>query len=105
MREAEYPPVISRLLGDEKRLIVYSEKERDIYDDLIGIFKEEGFVAKEVKDLKDEDILASSIFVLGYQNPVLKRLFGEVKKPGGGFFLTVRNNPLNTAKVVAYANR
>jgi aminopeptidase N len=103
LAEDEYPPVISRLLGDEKRLIVYSEKEKGIYGDLIGLFKGEGFVAKEVTDLKDEDIRTSSILVLGYKSPVLKRLFGEVKRPGSGFVLAVRNNPLNTAKVVAYA--
>jgi aminopeptidase N len=101
--EYEYPPVISRLLGDEKRLIVYSEKERGIYEDLIRIFKDQGFETKEVSELRDGDIRNSSIFVLGYQSPVLKRLFGEVKKPGPGFFLTVKTNPLNTAKVVAYA--
>jgi uncharacterized iron-regulated protein len=104
LQENEYPPVISRLLGDEKRLIVYSEKERDIYEDLIGIFKDEGFVAKNVTDLKDEDIRTSSLFVLGNASPVLKRLFGKVEKPEAGFVLTVKNNPLNAAKVVAYAN-
>ncbi len=104
LEESEYPPVISRLLGDEKRLIVYSEKEKGIYGDLIEIFKDEGFAAKEVTDLKDEDIRTSSLFVLGHESPVLKRLFGGVKKPGPGFVLTVRNNPLNTARVVAYAN-
>jgi uncharacterized iron-regulated protein len=104
LQEDEYPPVISRLLGDEKRLIVYSEKEKDLYGDLIGIFKDEGFATKEVTDLKDEDIRTSSLLVLGYESPVLKRLFGGVKRPEPGFVLTVRNNPLNTAKVVAYAN-
>lgn len=103
LEEKEYPPVISRLLGDEKRLIVYSEKEKGIYGDLIGIFRDEGFKAKDAADLKDEDIRTSSIFVLGYESPVLKRLFGGVKRPGPGFALTVRNNPLNAAKVVAYA--
>jgi len=100
--EYEYPPVISRLLGDERRLIVYSEKERGIFEDLIRIFKNEGFETKEVSELRDKDIQTSSIFVLGYQNPVLKRLFGRVKKPEPGFFLTVKTNPLNTEKVVAY---
>jgi len=100
--EYEYPPVISRLLGDERRLIVYSEKEKGIYEDLILIFRNEGFETKEVSELRDRDIRNSSLFVLGYQSPVLKRLFGEVKKPGPGFSLTVKTNPLNTEKVVAY---
>ncbi len=104
LREDEFPPVISRLLGDEKRFIVYSEEEKGIYEDLISVFRAEGFIPREVTSLKDEDIRTSSLLILGYQSPVLKRLFGEVEKPAAGFVLTVRNNPLNSAKVVAFAN-
>ncbi len=104
LSDDEFPPVVSRLLGDEKRMIVYSDKEKDTYKDLIEIFRKEGFLPKEAADLKDEDIRTSSLLVLGYQSPVLKRLFGYVKDPGPGFAMTVRNNPLNKAKVVAYAN-
>jgi aminopeptidase N len=102
--EDEFPPVISRLLGDDKRLIVYSEKEKDIYGDLIDLMKGYGFVPKQIKDLKDGDIQTSSLLVLGHESPVLERLFGKGKDPGPGFFLTVRDNPLNRAKVVAYVN-
>lgn len=104
LQEDELPPVISRLLGDEKKLIVYSGNSSDIYSGLIETFKAEGFTPKEAKDLKDDDIRTSSLLVLGYDSPVLKRLFADVGKPGPGFILTVRNNPLNTLKVVACAN-
>ena len=104
LQDDEFPPVISRLLGDERRVIVYSEKDKNIYADLVRVFKEDGFETKEVKDLKDEDIRTSSLLVLGYDSPVLRQLFGKIEKPGTGFILSVRNNPLNTAKVVAYAN-
>ncbi len=100
----EFPPVIARLLGDEQKLIVYPEKEKERYAGLMSIFKRAGFVAKEQGEVNDKDIKASSLLVLGSESPVLKRLFGEagVRKPG--FLLIVRNNPLNTAKVVAYAH-
>ena len=104
LQEGEFPPVISRLLGDEKKIIVYSEKEKDIYSDLIEVLKENGFEAKETGQLKDEEIPNSSLLVLGYENPVLKRLFARIENPGSGFVLTVKINPMNTAKVVAYAN-
>ncbi len=104
LQEDELPPVISRLLGDEKRIIVYSENSKGIYEGLIEIFKAEGFIPKEAKDLKDGDIRTSSLLVLGYDSPVLMRLFAGAGRPGPGFILTVKNNPLNTAKVVAYAN-
>jgi len=104
LQQDELPPVISRLLGDKRRLVVYTEKEKEIYSGLIKFFKEKGFEAKETGELKDEDIRTSSLLVLGYENPVLKRLFSRVEKPGSGFVLTVKINPMNTAKVVAYAN-
>ncbi len=104
LREGEFPPVISRLLGDEKRIVVYSENGKEQYADLIRILKENGFTRTADKDLKDETIRTSSLIILGFESPVLKRLFGEVGKPASGFLLTVKDNPLNTSKVVAYAN-
>jgi uncharacterized iron-regulated protein len=104
LQKDEFPPVISRLLGDEKRIIVYSEKEKDIYSDLIKVFKENGFETKETGELKDEEIRNSSLLVLGYENPILNRLFARIEKPGSGFVLTVKINPMNTARLVACAN-
>ncbi|MBI5205888.1 MAG: ChaN family lipoprotein [Nitrospirae bacterium] len=100
----EFPPVIARLAGDESRIIVYREKEKDKYSTLIETLKEEGFSVKEEKELKDEDIKKSSLLALGFESQVLKRLFGKIDKPDSGFVLIVRNNPLNTSKVVAYAS-
>ncbi len=99
----EFPPVIARLLGDEKKLIVYPENEKEKYAGLLAIFKEEGFIAKEQSEVDDGDIGSSSLLVLGYESPVLRRLFGAVRGGGKGFELTVKDNPLNPSKVVAYA--
>jgi len=101
LSEAEYPPVISRLLGDEKRLIVVPEKDRERYDSLIAVFQREGFRLKEERELKDEDITSSSLLILGFDGPVVKRLFGSLQRPQKGFTLMVRENPLNSHKVVA----
>lgn len=99
----EFPPVVARLLGDEKKLIVYPEKEKKKYANLIAIFGGEGFTAKEQSALNDDDIRTSSLLVLGFESPVLSRLFGTVRDEGKGFELIVRENPLNRSKVVAYA--
>ncbi|HEY9205622.1 MAG TPA: ChaN family lipoprotein [Candidatus Methanoperedens sp.] len=101
LSEKEFPPVISRLLGDEKRLIAIPEKDKEKYENLINVFKGEGFIPKEEKEIKDEDITASSILVLGSDSPILKRLFGGWKMPEPGFSLAIVKNPLNTSKVVA----
>ncbi len=100
----ELPPVISRLLGAEKKMIVYGEKEKEKYADLIRIFMGDGFKPVDVKDLKDGEIQSSSILVLGFDSPVLKRLFADVGRPRHGFELVVRNNPLAPSRVVAYVN-
>jgi uncharacterized iron-regulated protein len=103
LTDKEYPPVIARLLGDEERLIVFPEREKEKYSALTDVLKKEGFIEKEEQDIKDSDIKASSLLVLNFESPVLKRLFGQISKPETGFTLIVKQNPLNSEKVVAYA--
>lgn len=100
---AEFPPVISRLLGGKERILVYRAAQKEKYASLLAAFKQDGFTLKEGKDLTDKDIRGSSLLVLGADSPVLKRLFGKVDVPAAGFILTVRENPLNTEGVVAIA--
>ena len=101
LSEEEYPPVISRLLGDEKKLVVVPEKDREKYTGLINILKGEGFDSKKEEEINDEGIKTSSLLILGFDSPILKRLFGGLKMPEQGFTLIVKENPLNTSKVVA----
>ena len=103
LQENEYPPVIARLLGDEKRLIVIPENDTGKYADLISVFEGEGFIPIKEKEINDENITTSSFLVLGYDSTVLKRLFGGWKRPDPGFSFAVADNPLNTSKVVAVA--
>jgi len=103
LTEEEYPPVIERLQGDRKRIIVFPEEDKEKYSELITVFEKEGFEAKEEKELKDEDIQTHSLLVLGFESPILKRLFAQVNKPKPGFSLMVKQNPLNPEKVIAYA--
>lgn len=103
LSKEESPPAISRLLGAEKRLIVIPPADQEKYSDLVDALKGDGFSAKEEKDVKDEDIMTSSLLVLGYESPILKRLFAGFKKPGPGFSLVVKKNPLNASEVIATA--
>jgi aminopeptidase N len=104
LKPTEFPPVIARLLGDEKRLLIYPEEEKEKYARLITIFKREGFAAKGQREVTDKDIEASSLLILGSDSPVLKRLFGTAGERQAGFLLIVRNNPISTSKVVAYVH-
>jgi uncharacterized iron-regulated protein len=101
LSEEEYPPVISNLLGDEKRLIVVSEKGSEKYAELIEVLKKQGFGVRDEAGITDHDIKNSSLLVLGADSPVLKRLFGKVLKTEKGFTFEIKKNPLNTSKVIA----
>jgi len=99
LASGEFPPVIARLLGDEKKLLVYSEKEEGKYAGLIEIFKSEGFTVKEEGQVNDSEIRNSSLLIVGAGSLVWKRLFGSAAEKRPGFYLFARNNPLNSVKV------
>src|SRR4030042_4667230 len=104
LTDKECPPVLARLLGDDERVIIFPESEKEKYAELLDVFSKEGFVVKEEKEIKDEDIRDSSLLILSSESPVLTRLFGQVSRPEAGFTLVVKQNPLNATKVVAYAD-
>ncbi|MEW6570324.1 MAG: ChaN family lipoprotein [Nitrospirota bacterium] len=99
----EYPPLISRLLGDDKRIVVLSEKESEKYDGLTEHFEKLGFTLKEEADVSDKDIMGASMLITGCESRVLRRLLGETTHTAEGFIIEARKNPLNISKVVAIA--
>jgi aminopeptidase N len=103
LTEKEFPPLLSRFFRDDKKIVVYSEEEKDKYSSLIDALTKNGFIVKEVHEVKDEDIRSSSLLVLGFESPILKRLFGKIIDSEKGFTVIVKRNPLNDEKVVAYA--
>ena len=99
----ELPPVISRLLGNKNRIVIYSASQKEKYESLLKALDNYGFALKEENDITDKDIHDCSLLVLGSDSLILRRLFGKVESPEAGFLLTVRDNPLNTENVVAFA--
>lgn len=97
----EFPPVISRLPGDDKIIIVFPDSNRENYRVVIDHFKERGAVEKDSRSIKDSDIKSSSLVILGSDNPVIERLYGSIAKIDAGFNLTIKNNPWNQQKVAA----
>lgn len=105
---AEYPPVFSRLMNSEKRLVIVSPAERHIYEPLIDRCLEKGFVYKADTDVSETDIRQSALLLLGV-NTVYKRLFGvgvadhrSLPPDTPGVRLSVRENPVNPAAVAAF---
>jgi uncharacterized iron-regulated protein len=101
----EFPPTISRLLGDEKRLVVIPEDGLEDYLPLARLLKGEGFNVKLDDEVKDEELISSSVLLLGSDGPVHRRFFAKspVEEVEEGFVVTVMKNPMNPDRVVAIA--
>ena len=97
----EIPPVIARLIGDEKILIALPVSKNEPYSGISDILKEKDALQKEIKDIKDSDIKASSLIILGNDNPLVKRLYGKPETIDAGFSIVMKNNPWSPQKVVA----
>jgi uncharacterized iron-regulated protein len=105
LSEEEMPAVLARLQRDESKIAVIPVKARQTYKPLVEVLQEKGFEVKEDADMIDEDIKNSSLFLLGANNLVLKRLFGKWNRDNKpGLTIQVRKNPLNTERIVVLAD-
>ncbi len=100
----EFPPVVSRLLGDKDRFFVLPECGRDEYEAVAGYLTAEGFKEKEGERLSFEDVDKSSFIIFGSDSITAKRLFGTPEKISGDFSFSVRENPFNPSRVIALAD-
>jgi aminopeptidase N len=97
----EFPPVISRLLGAGKKIFVIPEGKEGEYSTAAEYFKQEGFAVKKEKDIKYDDIKASSLVIPGDRTSLARRLFANIEKTDADFSITVRTNPFNKNAVIA----
>jgi uncharacterized iron-regulated protein len=95
---SEYPPVIARLIGDEKPIVVLPPSGAEIYDEIIHAFSEKGAKVKGPDKIKYEDLKTSSLVVLGANNPLVGKLYGDLVTRGA-FSVVIRENPWNSKKV------
>ena len=68
------------------------------------MLKEKDALQKEIKDIKDSDIKASSLIIIGNDNPLIERLYGKPETIDAGFGIIVKTNPLNHQKVIGIIN-
>ncbi len=106
LAEDEFPPVIARLLGDEKLIIVLPSDpdKEEMYQGIIDEFKKKGASIKRVKDIIESDIKSSSVAILDFANPLIGRLYGKLGTGDAGFSILVRENPWNSQKVIGIFN-
>jgi uncharacterized iron-regulated protein len=97
----ELPPVISRLLGQKTFLLALPQERKRMYSVIIDKFKKEGATLKKAGDIRDSDIMSSSVVVLGIESPLVKRLYGSLPVPDAGFTVMIKENPWDPQNVVA----
>jgi aminopeptidase N len=101
LSESEFPPVVSRLLGEERIILVPPENKKDKYESLIKSFEEKKITVKTPEETKYEDIKSNSLVIFDKENPLISRLYGKLDMPDGGFSVVVKENPWNNDRVVA----
>ncbi|MCX5717883.1 MAG: ChaN family lipoprotein, partial [Nitrospirae bacterium] len=97
----EFPPVIARLIGDEKIVAVLPAGRREPYSGIIDMLKEKDALQKEAGEITDSDIRASFLIIMGNDNPLIERLYGKPETIDAGFSIIVKSNPWNPQKVVS----
>lgn len=104
LSQQEFPPVIARLLGDEKITVVLPTADRETYMDIIDYFREKNAEEKDESDIKDSEIKNSSLIILGSDNKMIGRLYGSIEEIDSGFSFVIKENPWNRQMVVGILN-
>lgn len=101
----EIPPVIGRLLNQDKGLIVLPPKgEGEIYSGIVKYFEDRGYGTRNPLEVGDKDLRQSPLVLLGHDNPVIHRLFGKMNEPSQGLVLSVRKNPFDSLMIIGVVN-
>ncbi len=96
----EFPPVISRILGEKTPIIYLPPGRKRTYRRILRTLREKNALIKKAKNFSYEDVRSSSIIILGHDNPVIRKIYGKPEKKESGFSIVMRQNPWNDAKVI-----
>jgi aminopeptidase N len=98
----EFPPVLSRLFGAERKYCILPVRGREKYERFSDSLKELGFSTIRPEDLENEAGLPDgALLVLGDPEPRLRRLVEDIAEPEQGVALAVREDPLDPRSVIA----
>ncbi len=98
----EFPPVIARLIGAEKPLILLPPSGGEIYGEIVDAFMEKGATVSTPERIGYMD-KTNSLVILAANNPVVARLYGAVPAQAG-FGLLMKTIPWNRWKVAGIFN-
>jgi uncharacterized iron-regulated protein len=96
----EYPPVIARLIGDDPLTLVLPHEDTEKYEKVIKRFIKKEVSIKKSKEVELSELKSGSFIALGFDNSLIRSLFGSLGRSDAGFVVTVRQNPWNHEEVV-----
>ncbi len=97
----EIPPLISQVLGADKVIAVVFNKEK--YDYILKDLKNKNLEIKNPNDFKYSDLKNNVVIIFDKENPVIPKIFGNLKDFNDFDFIT-KKNPLNDKKPIAVIN-
>ncbi len=101
---AELPPVWSRFLGAEKKLVIITTEEDPALAPVLHWIKEMGWPVTHDDEVTNQQLAENSVLFLGTGGKAFASLHGTPSPVGTGFQLQVRNNPLNGNDVVVFVS-
>ncbi len=96
----EYPPVLARVFGSEKKFFMVTDGERKKYDVLVNFFVSRGFVEKKPGGHGHGDYREGAFVILGSVSGGMKMLAGDCSPPETGVEIVVRQGPLGRDSVI-----
>ncbi len=96
----EYPPVLARVFGAEKKFYSVTEEESSTYEPLIKFLTERGFEEKKPGGHGHGDFKQGAFVILGKARGGMKMLSGDTEPPENGVVIRVRLNPFGGDSVV-----
>jgi aminopeptidase N len=96
----EFPPVIARLVGEPGPLLVLPPSGPGIYGPIVAAFTRKGVGTEKPDGVSFHDLESRSLIILGTDNPVSRRLYGDLRIRSG-FNVVMKRNPWNLSKVAA----
>jgi aminopeptidase N len=104
LSEKEMPPRIAQILSEEKGILVLPRQGREdpVYSDAISFFEGRKFVVRNPNSVKERELRSITAVVLGFDNWIARRLFGGIDNDSQGLVFTVKMNPLNLLKAIAF---
>jgi aminopeptidase N len=100
LTEPEVPPVVANLIGANQPLVVLPLRHENFYNDIIKSFQAKGAVVKSALSVSDAEIRGATLVLLGSDQPLVHRLYGNVETAGHGFTMMIKKNPWDPAKSV-----